>query len=218
MTANLILLTVSALIVAIASFFWFSHPDLEPFGHQRYYTLSALFIGAILMLFALVRVIRGVGRTPAAPRPIDQDQAADRREMYRLVFDGPPRPVFLQQTDGPGSVPVFSCPVWDVSETGVSLDYIGSFAVGQRVQGEIIFDSGRTVPVNGVVTRAGSGRTALQLHCTIDPTIIMAEQRERIALQKNTGPMPAVAPTFSDENRQALPSHRPKGLCRLKRP
>jgi hypothetical protein len=213
MTANLILLLVSVLIIAIVLFVRVYNPGADTSAYYRYYSMSSLLIGSMLGVIALFRLIHGLMRRNITPEPHPSAIANERRDGYRLVFDSPPRPVFLQKSDGPGSVPVFTCPVWDVSETGVSLDCTRVYTNGQTVQGEIIFDSGRTVTVNGVVNRSGSRRTALMLHCTIDPAVIMAEQRERITLKKKAGPRP-VGDAFSDESHGFLPSHQPKGICR----
>ena len=99
----------------------------------------------------------------------------------------------------------------------MSLECTGIFAEGESVQGEIIFNSGRTAPVNGIVIREEAQRTCLRLHCTIGPPLLMAEQRELIVQTKASGPRPAVSETLLGDTVRSLPSHRPKGLCRLKR-
>lgn len=217
MNPNLITLLISSLVVAAACIFRMLNPEEPAFTPARYYTWAAILTGSILMVISLIRLVTGKASRPVESERHGSDLIDERRDAYRLIFDGPPRPVFLQKFDGPQSVPVFTCPVWDVSETGISLDCSGVYSNGQTVQGEIIFDSGRTVPVNGVVTRSSGNRTALRLHCTIDPPLLMAEQRERITMEKEIGPIPPVDRTGIDPSRTSLPSHQPKGVCRLKR-
>ena len=218
MTANLILLLVSVSIVAGAIAIRIANPMVATLAHYRYYTVSGILIGSILAVIALLRMVHARRKPVSMPATEHGKTIDNRRSEYRLVFDAPPRPAFLQKSDGPDSVPIFTCPVWDVSETAISLDCSGVYVSGQTIQGEIIFDSGCTAPINGVVRRTNGKRTVLQLHCSIDPTLIMAEQRERIASKKDTGPKPAVGVTYDDEVGRSLPSHQPKGSCRLKRP
>ncbi|WP_319409852.1 PilZ domain-containing protein [uncultured Desulfosarcina sp.] len=145
-------------------------------------------------------------------------KASDRqRQNYRIQFGESPHPIFIQRTDNRHPATAFTCPVRDVSETGISLGCTGVYAIGQTVQGEIIFTSGRTAPVNGVVLREKMDYTCLRLHCTIDPPLLMAEQREQIAREKGDSPRPAVSKAVMDKTVGSLPSDSPKGICRLKR-
>ena len=142
-----------------------------------------------------------------------------KRQYYRLQFDqSDQRPTFVQRVDDHYPATAFTCPVGDISETGISLSCTGVYASGKTVVGEIIFSSGRTAPVNGMVIREMADRTCLRLHCTINPPLLMAEQREQIAMLKGKGPLPAVSKTALGTATKSLPSHSPKGICRLKRP
>lgn len=188
-------------------------------AHMRYYTTALLVIGAALTGVALLRFLRPHSE-PASMTPAVRPKASARdRQRYRLGFNEPPRPIFIQNTGHDSHpVPAFTCPVHDVSETGVSLACNGVYAQGQAVQGEIIFGSGRTAPINGRVIREESGRTCLHLDCTIDPPLLMTEQRERISTEKATGPRPAVSRAIPDRSAGPLPSHSPRGVFRIKRP
>ncbi len=186
-------------------------------AHGRYYLMALAVISAIVALITVFRLIRQMIKPPARPAR-DHGQSADRpRQHYRIQFEHPPRPRYVQKSDGPEPITEFACPVWDVSETGISLDCTGIFAEGETVQGEIIFRSGRTAPVNGIVIREDAQHTCLRLHCSIDPTLLMAEQREQIIHTKASGPQPVVSDSVLGDTVRDLPSHRPKGLCRLKR-
>ncbi len=186
-------------------------------AHGRYYVTALLMISGTLTLLILFRLIR-LQRNPIISAGNIEKKTSDQgRQCYRMRFEGPPQPVFVQKTDESQSAPEFTCPVLDISETGISLDCTGVYAGRQTVQGEVIFDSGRTAPVNGIVIREESDRTCLRLHCTIDPPLLMAEQREQILAQKANGPLPAVSITSLDTTAGSLPSHSPKGICRIKR-
>lgn len=186
-------------------------------ANWRYYVAVVLMISAIVCLITALRLI-GLQRTRSPATAAVDDHPPDLpRQHFRLRFDQSP-PQFVQKIDDHQPAVAFSCPVCDVSETGISLYCTGIYAKGQAVQGDIIFHSGRTVPINGMVIRNEPQRTCLRLHCTIDPPLLMAEQREQIANSKNDGPRPVVVESLLDTTAKSLPSHSPKGICRLKRP
>ncbi|BBO80033.1 hypothetical protein DSCO28_05990 [Desulfosarcina ovata subsp. sediminis] len=217
MKTNLITLILSS-AVAVAVLVARESSFLTTSVHGRYYFAAIMLISVILALITLSRLIRSLWRRPRkAVNATKPAHKKENRSEYRIQFDHPPHPIFIENSGGPQSAPAFTCPVLDVSETGVSLGYVGVYFPGQTVQGEIIFASGRSAPINGVVARQTNRQTVLLLHCTIDPSILMAEQRERIALQKDDGPRPAVSPSLKDNLDVRLPSHQPKGVCRLKR-
>lgn len=185
-------------------------------AHSRYYVTAILMISGLLVVITLFRLIR-----PPRSRSISAEAArgtasSQHRDHFRIQFDRLPHPVFVQKVNDRQPGPAFTCTVHDISETGIGLRCSGVFSVGNTVQGEIIFDSGRTAPVNGVVIREETDRTSLRLHCTIDPPLLMAEQREQIRLEKTIGPRPAVSRTVLEKTTRGLPSHSPKGICRLK--
>lgn len=217
MKSNLITLLVSAAVLVLTLWARQTWPAAES-AHGRYYMAAILAISAIVALIAAVRLFRHQGTRSVVAAKTNGKTAVQQRQNYRIRFETSPRPRFVQKIDDRQRVASFSCPVCDLSETGISLDCTGIYAEGQTVQGEIIFDSGRTAPVNGLVIREEPQRTCLRLHCTIDPPLLMAEQREQIIQQKASGPLPAVSETMRDTTAKSLPSHSPKGICRLKRP
>lgn len=187
-------------------------------AHGRYYVSAVLGISGALTVIILFRLIRSQP-IRSSPDPASGETPSEKnRQHYRIRFDRPPQPVFVQKTDDRKPDPAFTCPVLDISETGIGLACTGVYACGQTVQGELIFCSGRTAPVNGIVIREEADRISLRLHCTIDPPLLMAEQREQIISQKATGPPPPVSRTILEKTAGALPSHAPKGICRLKKP
>ena len=185
--------------------------------HGRYYLTAILITSGILTVITLLRWLRFRHHRPQSADNADQLAAERHRQHFRVQFDESSQPLFVQKTDDSQAVTQFTCPVRDISETGVSLVCTGIYAHGQTVQGEIIFGSGRTAPVNGMVIREETDLTCLHLHCTVDPPLLMAEQREQIAFQKGNIPRPAVSNTVLETTTGALPSHAPKGICRLKR-
>ncbi|MCB2146204.1 MAG: PilZ domain-containing protein [Deltaproteobacteria bacterium] len=216
MKFNLITLIVSSVILLVMV--WVRQAFLAGDSmHGRYYVAAILMISSMLTVITLFRYLRH-RRQRSMPADVGGSDAADRhRQHYRLQFDESPHPIFVQRTDDRHSVTAFTCQVRDISETGISLGCMGVYALGQTVQGEVIFTSGRTAPVNGVVLREKKDYTCLQLHCTIDPPLLMAEQREQIAIKKGKGPRPAVSRPVIDKTVGSLPSHSPKGICRPKR-
>ncbi|MBC2712678.1 MAG: PilZ domain-containing protein [Desulfosarcina sp.] len=187
-------------------------------AHGRYYVAAILMISGILTAIALFRLIRLHRNRPMSADSSDRKISGRPRQHYRIRFDKSPWPIFVEKTADHQPTPEFTCQVLDISETGISLGCTGVYAHGQTVQGEIIFDSGRTAPVNGMVVREEADRTCLRLHCTIDPPLLLAEQREQIIMEKADGPRPAVSKTVLGTTAGSLPSHHPKGICRLKRP
>ena len=192
--------------------------DTGAYAHGRYYATAVLMISAILIIIALLRLIRFVGGRSMAPRHPDRNISNQPRQHFRLCFDEAPPPQFIQKSDDCQSSAAFTCPVCDVSETGVGLTCTGVYQNGQVVKGELIFDSGRTVEVDGIVVREATDRTALRLRHHLDPALLMAEQREQIVKKKANGPQPAVNKPALDATTGTLPSHSIKGICRLKRP
>jgi hypothetical protein len=213
---NLISLLISAGIFMAA--WWYRQEwPLAASAHGRYYVSAVLMISAVVALITACRLV-GMQRRRSATTTRVQAPAQERpRQHYRLQFDQTSRPQFVQKVDDPDSAAGFSCPVRDISETGISLDCTGVYAVDQTIQGQIIFQSGRTAPINGTVVRIDPQRTCLHLHCTIDPPLLMAEQREQISHNKANGPRPVVSESILDTGTGSLPSHSPKGICRLKR-
>ena len=214
---NLITLLISSIILMAAV--WARQAiDVGDSTHGRYYVTAILMISSIIAAITGLRCLRLLHRRPMPAGDADEKAFERRRQHYRVQFDESSHPLFVQMTDGRHSVTQFTCPVHDVSETGISLRCKGVYVRGQTVQGEIIFVSGRTAPVNGVVMREESNRTCLRLHCTIDPPLLMAEQREQIAQEKGNRARPAVSRALLDSTAGSLPSHSPKGICRLKKP
>ena len=193
-------------------------PFADAGAYPRYYFTAAMAISAAIATISALRLLLKVVRRPAslAKRPGRQDNSGQHRANYRLNYEAPPYPLFVETRDENIQTEAFSCPVKDISETGLSLLCEGVYSTGQIVQGEVIFISGRTARVNGSVIRKQSGRTSLALHCTIDPSIFMAEQREQIDTQKQSGPRPAVSQSALEKTADELPSHHPKGICRIK--
>jgi hypothetical protein len=187
-------------------------------AHHRYYVTAILTISGILTVITLLRLTRLRRSRPAPARAPGGPAPEQHRNHFRMRFDRTAHPVFVEKISDREPGAAFTCAVHDISETGVGLGCTGVYANGETVQGEIIFDSGRTAPVNGVVIREEMDRTCLRLHCSIDPPLLMAEQRELIRLEKAAGPRPAVSRTVLDKRTGGLPSHSPKGICRLKRP
>ena len=185
--------------------------------HGRYYALALLLISAMVILITTFRLVRQLIKPPNNTATPHGQPDGKPRQHYRIQYEHAARPQYVQKYSDPEPVADFSCPVWDVSETGMSLACSGLFSVGDNVQGEIIFHSGRSAPVNGVVIREDTQRTGLRLHCTIDPKLLMAEQREQIIQTKASGPRPVVSESVLGDTAPSLPSHTPKGLCRLKR-
>jgi hypothetical protein len=214
---NLVTLLISS-AVGMATW-WARHALISASSaHGRYYLTAILMISGILMVITLLRAIRMHRNRPMSVDNAVRKPSAQRRRDYRIRFGESPYPIFVQRSDDPHSVTEFTCPVYDISATGISLDCKGVYQQGDAVQGHIIFNSGRTAPINGIVVREEGQRCCLHLHCTIDPPLLMAEQRNRIVIDKASGPQPAVSKTLLDAAPDSLPSHAPKGICRLKRP
>ena len=185
-------------------------------AHGRYYVASILAISALVFMIAAMRLIRGKRQVQPSSKKTDHDALTQRREHYRLQYDDSPCPLFIQKSTDLPAAAAFTCPVKDVSETGIGLVCTGVYAKGETVLGEIHFPSGRTAPINGVVLRDDGQDTSLQLHCGIDPPLLMEEQREIIVREKDKGPQPVVSEALLDSTPRSLPSQKIKGLCRLK--
>lgn len=216
MKTNFITLLISLVVLMTA--LWSRQTFFsDSSAHGRYYVTAILMISGTLTMIALFRLIRLHRNPMMSAESTDLENSNQHRQHYRLRFEEMPGPIFVQKSDDSQSTPAITCPVYDISETGISIGCTGVYANGQSVQGEVIFDSGRTAPVNGIVIRVEADRTSLSLHCTIDPPLLMAEQREQILMEKANGPRPAVSKTVLDTSAGSLPSHSPKGICRLKR-
>jgi hypothetical protein len=215
LTINAVILSISAALV-VAAWCWARLFHGAASAQGRYYLSVVITIGASMALITTLRLIRHfMGQQPPPVREFDIDPD-DRRQHYRIMFDRSTRPVFLQKFKDPQSAPAFTCPVSDVSETGIRLVCTDVYRKGQTVNGEIIFSSGRTAPINGVVTWQSAGSTCLDLHCTIPPAVVMAEQREQIMATKAKGPRPPGDPAAAQNAPSRLPSYQPKGICRSK--
>ncbi len=214
MKIDIVILSISSVLVMTA---WAGRHQFHAVqsAHGRYYLTAILAIGAMMALVTVVRLVRRHNSDrPVSGRTIDS-HPDDRRHHFRIMFDRSTRPVFVQKMTGPRSAPAFTCPVADLSETGIRLVCSDVYRDGQVVNGEIIFSSGRTAPINGVVARQSAGTTSLDLHCSIPPAVVMAEQREQIVSEKAKGPLPpGGSPAESQRANSRLPSHRPKGICR----
>ena len=215
MTTDAVILSISVALV-MAAWCWVRlfHGAASPQG--RYYLTVVITIGISMALITLLRLIRRFMGQPPPPVRDSDVNPDNRRQHYRIMFDRSTRPVFLQKLKDSQSAPAFTCPVSDVSETGIRLICSDVYRKGQIVNGEIIFSSGRTAPINGVVTWQSAGSTCIDLHCTIPPAVVMAEQREQIMATKAKGPRPPGDPAAAQNAPARLPSHQPKGICRSK--
>ena len=188
--------------------------DLSPY--TRYYVTAAIAISGAVAAISMFKLLMMANRGKSSSAHMVNPHRGQRRESYRIGFDPIAPALFVEAKGKPLSLAAFSCAVKDLSETGLSLFCTGVYATGQTVHGEVIFPSGRTVQIHGSVVREELDQTCLTLHCTIDPSIFMAEQRERIESEKSIGPRPAVSQGALEESSTTLPSHRPKGICRKK--
>jgi hypothetical protein len=213
---NKVAFIVSCLIFIMAIWLrWSLYTDVS--AHGRYYFAAIIGISGFTAVITLLRLIKGQRCDTERVTPEVQQKDQKPRRNYRISFERSTGPVFVQKTDDSGIAPAFTCKTIDVSETGVGLDCTGVFEEGETVLGEIIFRSGKTAPVNGKVIRENSTGTFIRLHCTIAPSLIMAEQRSQIQNKKAMGPFPTAGGSLMDSGDKVLPSHRPKGLCRLKK-
>lgn len=186
--------------------------------HGRYYFAVIIGISGFMAVITLLRLLINRQGDVVPDNKINRKRTRQRRKNYRIAFDRSKGPLFMEETDSQRPDTAFTCTVIDISETGLGLDCTGVYTKGQTVLGKIIFDSGKTAPINGIVIREEAGGTFFSLHCTISPSLLMGEQREQIQSQKAKGPLPTVGKTFVDRGLKTLPSHRPKGICRLKQP
>ena len=218
MKTNLITLAISSTVFVLTLLGVRRFPAGSS-AYTHYYITAVLMISAFLAAIALIRLLLSVRHRPLSGGPAPQKISTQRREHYRLTYEQSEQstiPLFIQTDDEGLPAEAVSCPVGDISETGLSLHCTGVYATGQPVHGKIIFSSGRTAEVNGTVIREEMDRTSLKLHCTIDPALLMAEQREQIESRKNSGPRPTVSHSSLEKLTVSLPSHRPKGICRIK--
>lgn len=216
MKVNIVTLLISSAVLMAA---WWVRQTIFTGSsvYGRYYLSAVLMISGILAVISLLRLITS-HRNP--PMSVDADggvSSDQHRQHYRIRYLDVLRPIFVQKTDDRPSAQAYTCPVYDVSESGISLDCTGMYKPGEAVQGGIIFGSGRMTPINGIVIREVENRTCIRLHGTIAPALLMQEQREWIAIDKASGPKPAVSRILLDGRAGVLPSHDPKGICRLKR-
>jgi hypothetical protein len=212
---NGVVFIFSTLIFLVALWFrWTLFADVS--SHGRYYFASIIGISGFTSVITLLRFIKE--RHPAAEQstPASHEKAAQKRRNYRVSFDRSNRPVFVQKADASGIDPAFTCKVIDISETGLGLDCTGVYEKGQTILGDVILENGKTAPINGEVLRENSNGTFIRLHCTIPPSLVMEAQRSQIQSEKEMGPLPAAVGSPVGTPNSSLPSHRPKGLCRLK--
>ncbi len=207
-----IVLAVSSVLMAVFLYLWLTF-QVGTSGYGRYYLSAALSISVALVVIFLIRMGRHRIEEDGHSKSVKKRTVTGVREHYRLQYDTAQRPIFIRKTD-PERVEVeFACPVIDISETGICLDVAGVYTPGTTICGEIIFNSGRSAPINGVVVREAMDRTSVKLHCTISPPLLMAEQRDLIASRKDDGPRPAVNRQLLKTGGTRLPSHTPKGIC-----
>lgn len=215
MKSNLIIMVISA--VTWVTSLWFLANGLSgASGHTRYYVWAVFMISGILILVTSMRQLLRFLRPPASSPKHERQASAGDRQHFRLSFDGDTGTFFVQKSDADPPAVIFTCPVKNVSETGLGLACRGVFELGETVRGEILFSSGRTAPINGVVVRVDEELTGLLLHCSIEPTLLMAEQRAQILSEKGDDGRPPGRTSTVEVSSGSLPSHRPKGICRLK--
>lgn len=186
-------------------------------AHNRYYLTAILTISGLLIVITFFRMIRHSGTTVGIKKIETSTEREQRRSFYRIHFGSDERPLFIQrrESDLMGSDVTF--PVSDISETGISLVCSDVYHLGETVMGEVIFQDGATATINGDVIRQPAGLTVLQLHCTIEPSLLMKIQRSQIERRKKLGHRPPVDRILLDQDGKSLPSHAPKGVCRMKR-
>jgi hypothetical protein len=185
--------------------------------HGRYYAAAIVVTSGLLAVITTIRMIRMVRNRPTAPQQSDAEGAERPRQFYRIQYDRSARPLFVVQS-GPGpDVSDFSCPVENLSEMGLGLACTAPFVIGQAIEGSIIFNTGQTAAVGGIVVRQTATGTFLQLRQPMDASLLMAEQRNQVVTQRADGPRPAVSSTVLDARPAALPSQQIKGVRRARR-
>jgi hypothetical protein len=101
-----------------------------------------------------------------------------RRAVYRVVYPAAERPHFLVDA-GQAGVAAGDCEVIDCSELGLRYQATGSPlpAVGDTVEGRVVFRRGVEVPVAGEVVRVQEAKVALWFRTlALSFTVIVAEQ------------------------------------------
>ncbi len=185
--------------------------------HGRYYAAAIVVTCGLLAVITTIRTIRLVRNRPTAPQQSDAEGTERPRQFYRIQYDPSARPLFVVQS-GPGpTISDFSCPVENLSEMGLGLACTDPFVIGQAIAGRIIFNTGQTAAVGGIVVRQTATGTFLQLGQPMDASLLMAEQRNQVAMQRADGPRPAVSSTVLDARPAALPSQQIKGVRRARR-
>jgi hypothetical protein len=215
MKTNLITLAIS-LATLVVTLFSAQGLLANPSAYTRYYITAVIGISGTLASICALRLLMMTIHRPTLSSRMVVTYPDQRRADYRLTFDQPPHPLFVESDAAHLPSDAYTCAVKDISQTGLSLLCTGVYATGQTVHGEVIFASGRTAQINGCVVREESGQTCLTLHCSIEPSVFMAEQRERIESEKSLGPRPAVSKGALEKPSTSLPSYRPKGICRIK--
>lgn len=217
MKANLLTVAISVTALTATIISWRLVIDVWPV-HGRYYAAAIVLSSGLLAVIAAARIVRHtLARTMPTPTP-DRETADKPRRHYRITYEKPARPIFVIKDDAQPNISNFNCWVVDISESGIGLSCIDRFTTGQTVQGEVIFKSGRTAAVDGIVVRHTTDGTYLELNRSIDSALLMAEQRSQIVMQRAGGPQPAISRAALEPRPKALPSHQLKGIRRSWRP
>ena len=216
MNANRITLICSIFLFSFTLWAKLILPDTLS-AHDRYYLTAILTISGLLIVITFFRMIRPSATMSGIKKMGISTGDTQKRSFYRIRFEPDEQPLFVQRRDSSKMESDITFPVGNISETGIGLVCSDVYPIGETVMGEVIFQDGATAAVNGVVIRQSVDLTVLRLHCTIDPFLLMKVQREQIEKRKKIGPRPAVDQTLLDQSGNSLPSHTPKGVCRMKR-
>lgn len=209
---TMVAITTAIMIMAIAvkSIFFQSISNIG-----NYYFLSIMTIAAILFIVhfsGLILEIRNKRKLQHAPSI--EKEAVNRREYYRIAYPSSQAPELEIESDDAASGKSLTYAITDISESGLSFKG-GFFNPGDLLMGEVRFKNGNHTRITGRVLRKHNDITCLILDCYIPAGMLIKEQRQLLADDRqDLSPPPRVPKALKRLKKAKLSSLSPKGICK----
>lgn len=149
---------------------------------DTYYMVNIIIVSAtVAAALALSVIVSYFSRRKKAGRTTAQSARPNRRDHYRIVYQRSQRPLLRIEAPSLALTGEHEFQVLDISEQGLCFLNDQNVHFSETVQGELIFDDGERVAIEGTIVREASAQISLKLSEAIPFKSVVKEQRRIIS-------------------------------------
>ena len=156
--------------------------DISNMASYYYFMLTAMSAMVFLVLTASILYRLVLREKEVKTEDVDGD--INRRDFYRIVYEPEERPILKVENSDFHFEKEQRFDVLDISEQGIRFALEGTTRLEDRIEGELIFPSGRLVKIEGEAVRKKENEMVLLLTTPISYEFIVREQRRIITDKK----------------------------------